>query len=148
MVCAIGSCFCCLKCLQKTIIIILSASGWDQIILFIKKVPTPIITPINQQPCMHTGLMFHSHDLLTTDYTLTQCHLKGVMDLLELWVRRVWMYSCRGRDLLNSSPREGGSRKKQPTSSYIKVKLIYNQIILKIGYLHYLIKMKSFTTSF
>lgn len=97
---------------------------------------------------LHTGLMFHSHDLLTTDYTLTQCHLKGVMDLLELWVRRVWMYSCRGRDLLNSSPREGGSRKKQPTSSYIKVKLIYNQIILKIGYLHYLIKMKSFTTSF
>lgn len=70
------------------------------------------------------------------------------MDLLELWVQRVLMYSCRGKGPLDSSPHEGGSREKQPISSYIKVKLIYNQIILKIGYLHYLIKMKSFTTSF
>lgn len=51
--------------------------------------------------------MFQSHDLIATDHKLTQG--RG-MDLPELWVRQVWMYSCRERDLLNSSPREGGSR--------------------------------------
>lgn len=101
VVCAVGSCFCCLKCLQK--IINLAANRWSQIGLFMKKVPTPIITPINQQPLR----VYVSESRSATDHKLTQ---GWGMDLPELWVRQVWRCSCRGRDLLNSSPREGGSR--------------------------------------